>query len=270
MRLGLGSYACAWAIGVPDEPPARPMTAIGFLERAARLGVRVVQAADNLPLDRLSPEAFAAFERRAAELGIDVEVGTRGIGIEHLRAWVALAARIRSPILRLVVDAAAHKPSPDEVVETLRPLLPDLDRAGVTLAIENHDRFRSSALARIIERLGSDRVGVCLDAVNSFGSLEGPQAVLATLGPWVVSLHIKDFRIRRADHRMGFLIEGTPAGRGALDVPWLLHTLADLGRDPNAILELWTPPEPSVEETIEKEAAWTAESIAYLRTLIAA
>jgi len=268
VRLGLGSYACAWAIGVPDYPPPRPMTGIGFLECAARLGLRLVQAADNLPLDRLSPADIDTFERRAADLGIDVELGTRGIGIDHLRTCIRLAARIRSPILRVVVDTAAHKPSPDEVVETLARIVPDLERAGVTLAIENHDRFRAAVLARIIERLGSDRIGVCLDTVNSFGALEGPEAVLAALGPRTVNLHVKDFRIRRADHMMGFVIEGTPAGKGALDVPWLLRSLADLGRDPNAILELWPPPEPTVEETIAKETAWAAESIAYLRTLI--
>jgi sugar phosphate isomerase/epimerase len=67
---------------------------------------------------------------------------------------------------------------------------------------------------------------------------------------------------------MGFAIEGTPAGRGRLDVPWLLRTLKEAGRDPNAILELWTPPEPTVEKTVAREDAWAAESIAYLRTLI--
>ena len=56
-------------------------------------------------------------------------------------------------------------------------------------------------------------VGICLDTVNSFGSLEGPEVVIETLAPYTVNLHIKDFDIRRTDHNMGFTIFGTPAGR---------------------------------------------------------
>jgi sugar phosphate isomerase/epimerase len=143
-----------------------------------------------------------------------------------------------------------------------------LQRTEVVLAIENHDRFRAQDLLRILERLDSPYAGVCLDTVNSFGALEGPEAVVEALGPWVVNLHIKDFAILRAGHRMGFTIEGRPAGQGRLDVPWLLHRVRGLGRDPNAILELWTPPEGTLAETVAKEAAWAEESVRYLRGLI--
>jgi sugar phosphate isomerase/epimerase len=64
------------------------------------------------------------------------------------------------------------------------------------------------------------------------------------------------------------VIEGRPAGQGRLDVPWLLKRLKEAGRDPNAILELWTPEQDSLEATIAKEDAWARESIEYLRTLI--
>jgi sugar phosphate isomerase/epimerase len=138
----------------------------------------------------------------------------------------------------------------------------------VVLAIENHDRFKARELADILRRIDSDQVGVCLDTVNSFGALEGPEVVVETLGPWTVNLHIKDFDIFRASHLMGFTIEGRPAGQGQLDVPWLLDELKAMGRDHNAILELWTPPEATSQETVAKEATWARESIDYLRGII--
>jgi hypothetical protein len=49
-------------------------------------------------------------------------------------------------------------------------------------------------------------------------------------------------------------------------VPWLLEELGN--RDPNAILELWTPPEETLSATIAKEDAWAVASIEYLRKLI--
>jgi sugar phosphate isomerase/epimerase len=234
------------------------------------LGVYVVQFADNLPLARLSAEELEDLERRAAKLGISIEVGTRGIGHDHLRAYLRLAERLKSPILRIVVDTPGRQPSGDEVVQALRGIVPEFERAGVCLAIENHDRFRAKVLAGIIERLGSEWVGICLDTVNSFGALEGPGAVLEVLKPYVVNLHVKDFVVARASHMMGFAVEGRPAGQGQLNVPWLLDELRGLERDPNAILELWTPPEKSLPATIDKEAAWAGASIEYLRTLIPA
>jgi sugar phosphate isomerase/epimerase len=268
MQLGISSFAYTWAIGVPNHPPARPMTVHDLLARAVELGVSLVQYGDNAPLDRLPEAELLSLAGRARELCVRIEVGTRGIGDDNLRRYLALAQQLGSPILRVVVDTAQHHPDADEIVARLRAILPEFAAAGVVLAIENHDRFRATALARILERIGSLHAGVCLDTVNSFGALEGPAVVLDALGPWVVNLHVKEFVVRRASHNMGFTVEGAPAGQGMLDMPWLLGRLRDLGRDPNAILEQWTPPEPELAATIAKEDAWAVESIAYLRQLI--
>lgn len=79
---------------------------------------------------------------------------------------------------------------------------------------------------------------------------------------------MKDFQIFRPTHRKGFVVEGRPAGQGQLNVPWLLAELRAKGRDPNAILELWPPPEATVHESIAKENAWAVESVRYLRQFI--
>jgi hypothetical protein len=121
MRLGIGSYAFAWSIGVPGREPPRPMTALDLVDAAADLGVRVVQICDNLPLHILAEPELDRLAGRAAEHGIQVEVGTRGIGREHLRRYLRLAVRLRSPILRVVVDAADHRPALDEIVAMLHP-----------------------------------------------------------------------------------------------------------------------------------------------------
>jgi len=122
-------------------------------------------------------------------------------------------------------------------------------------------------LRETIDAAGSDRIGVCLDTANSFGAGEGIDTVLAALAPLAVNLHIKDFHIERVPWLMGFWVTGRPAGRGFLDVPALLAQLAPFGRCHTAILELWTPPEAQLADTIAKEAAWAAESLDFLRPL---
>jgi sugar phosphate isomerase/epimerase len=268
MKLGIGTYSYAWAIGVNGYPPTQPMSALDFLHRCAEQGVKLVQIADNLPLDKLTSIELDALLAEAQGLEIAIEVGTRGIMLDHLRTYLQIAQRCQSPILRVVVDTRDHHPQPDEIVTTLRSMMPEFEQAGVTLAVENHDRFKSQTLVDILTAVNSTHIGICLDTVNSFGALEGPEVVVDTLGPHVVNLHIKDFAIRRVDHNMGFIVEGKPAGSGMLNVPALLQRLKHFGRDFNAIFELWPAPEADIEATIRKEQAWVDASIRYLRTLI--
>lgn len=267
--LGLGSYGVGWAIGVAGyEPPAEPLDAFGLVRLAHELGLKLVQIADNLPLHTLSQADRDALYTEADRLGIAVEVGTRGIKPDHLGTYLAIAQAFNSPILRVVVDTADFHPTPEEVVALLRPRLPELAAAGITLAIENHDRFHAQTLADIITALDHPNVGICLDTVNSFGAMEGPAVVVAALGPHVVNLHIKEFVIRRVPHNMGFVVTGAPAGEGMLDVPWLLGELRGYGRSFNAIIETWLSPEEDMPATIARERAYVQASVRYLRGLI--
>src|SRR4051794_40193573 len=114
MRLGISSYTYVWAVGVPGYPPPQePLTAAGLLAKAAELGVRVVQIADNLPLDRLSGSEIAKLATMAREHGLQIEVGTCGIEPEHLRAYLKLADQLHSPVVRVVIDTDTRHPSPD-------------------------------------------------------------------------------------------------------------------------------------------------------------
>ncbi len=221
-----------------------------------------VQYADNLPLHELDAAELDALDRRARERGIAVQVGTRGIG-PWIHDYAAIAERLGSPFVRLVVDIGDDHPTPGEVTERLRAFEPHFRESGLRLAIENHDRFHADELLGVLDDLG-DWVAICLDTVNSLGCLEPPSAVVAALGPRAINLHLKDFTIRRHSHQMGFEVVGTPAGEGMLDIPWLLSAL-DPKRVDTAVLELWTPPAETLEQTIAREAEWVQRSIANLR-----
>ena len=268
MRLGIGSYAYAWAVGIPGHMPERPMSALNLLEKAKHLGVHVVQVCDNLPLDALSHSQLDEVEHCAHEFGISVELGVRGVALHMLQRNLELAIRFKSPILRVVIDTPQCQPHASEVANLLRPILKSFEQANVCLAIENHDRFTTREFAGIIAQLDSPCAGICLDTVNSFGALEGPEAVVTSLAPFAVSLHVKDFVIRRTSHNLGFVIEGCPAGRGRLNIPWILEQMRRSNRHPNAILEQWPAPEETLAATIAKEDAWARQSIEHLRTLI--
>jgi sugar phosphate isomerase/epimerase len=268
MRLGISSYTFVWAIGVPGYPqPVRPLTADDLLDKAIDLGLKVVQIADNLPLHRLSYGELDRLADRAAKQHIDVEVGTAGLVPDHLREYLSIAVRLHSPFLRVVIDSDDSQPSPYAAAQMLEEVLPDFRRAGVCLAIENHDRFPASILAGLLKRAG-DGVGICLDTANSLACGEDVHTVLRVLAPWVVNVHIKDFFIQRLPHKKGFIVEGRRAGCGVLNIAAVIEDLRMASRDPNLILELWPPPEPTIDESIAKEDAWARESIRYLRDFV--
>ena len=269
MRLGLSSYTYTWAVGVPGHPPPRPLSALDLVDRAAAAGLPCVQIADNLPLDRLTAAEAEALRAHAAERGVAIEVGARGLTLERLAAHVDLAVYYGSPILRFVIDGPGYEPTFDDVVGVIRESLPRLREAGVRLALENHDRLEAATFREIVRATDGDEVGICLDSVNSMGAGEGLAEVVEALAPLTINLHLKDFTIERVPHKMGFVVEGAPAGKGRLRIPWLLGEVSRHGRCQSAILELWTPPAESIEATIEREALWAEESLRFLKPLFA-
>jgi sugar phosphate isomerase/epimerase len=199
----------------------------------------------------------------ADENQITFEVGTRGIDPEHLMRYLEIAKRLKSIIVRSITQRID-----DEAALWIREVLPEYEKAGVSIALENHDEHGTRELANFLDSIGSPFVGVCLDTVNSFAALESPESVVKTLAPYTLNLHVKDFEVVRFGHELGFSIVGRPAGYGRLDIVWVAGYLKERGRDPNAILELWTPFTESLEKTIQLEEEWAQKSIDYLNTVI--
>jgi sugar phosphate isomerase/epimerase len=228
----------------------------------------VVQFCDNLSLATLPAEELDAVERQVKERELVLEIGMRGMDPPHVLRHLDLVKRFKGDFVRMVMDTPGNEPTPEEAAARLLPFADPFRAAGIRLAIENHDRFPVRVLAQLVESLGSDWVGICLDTVNSLGVPEGPETVVQTLAQYTLSLHVKDFMIRRVPSQMGFVVEGCPAGEGRLNVPWLLRQLGGSESRVNAILELWTPPADSLAETIQREAAWVETSVRNLRTWI--
>jgi len=279
-RVGLSSYAFTWACGISGYPlPPQPLTASNLVEKAAKLGVDVVQIADNIPLSRLSENDLKSLRALSDEKNVGLEVGTRGTMPEHLIQQINIAEFLGSSILRTLITDNDHNLGDKGSLEIetrslekaecqIREVLPRLEAAGIILAIENYEQYTCRSLQRLVEKLGSDYVGICLDPVNSFGIAEDQRRITETLATRAVNLHIKDFRITRLPHRMGFLLEGTPAGEGILDIASLLEALPAKEAPISAIIELWTPYLGDIEETIRIEMEWAERSVAHLKLLL--
>ncbi len=266
MKPGISSYTYTWAIGVPGKEPKKPMTIFQLIEKAAELKVQIVQVADNLPLDQFSKTELQKIRNHADDLGIQIEVGSKKMTLNNLETYLQIAAFFESPILRFVIDGEGFHPALKEIHSIIKNAVSLLEANKIILAIENHDRFKAAEFVEMVEKAGSDYVAICLDSVNSMGAGEGLETVIGKLAPFTVNLHVKEFSVKRVFHKMGFVIEGCPLGEGMLPV---LEIIQKVPKNCNsAILEQWTPPEDTLEKTIEKEARWAEQGIKYLKSVL--
>ena len=266
MKPGISSYTYTWAIGVPGKEPAYPMSVFLLIEKAAEFGVPVVQIADNLPLDQFSEIELLKIRNYAEDLKVEIEVGSRGMTPENLERYIEIAQFFNSPILRFVIDGPGFEPDLAEIHSILKVAVPKLEEANIILAIENHDRLLANEFVKIINTSNSEYVAICLDSVNSMGAGEGLETVIEKLAPLTVNLHVKEFKVERVSHKMGFVVEGCPLGEGMLPLKTMLKKVS--AKCKSAILEQWTPPEESIEKTIVKEARWAEQSISYLKSVL--
>jgi sugar phosphate isomerase/epimerase len=268
MRLGVSSFTFPWAIGGIDNDYPISMTAFELLEKANSLGAEVLQIADNLPIGHLSNEELGQLRTMADSFGIALEVGTRGISTANLARFLEIAAILGSPILRIVIDTKEHEPTMAEINSLLAPFADQFRNLSIKLAIENHDRLTCAQFNEIIDRLGGDWVGICLDTVNSLGAVEAPNTVIPALAPRAINVHMKDFEIVRSNGQMGFTVQGTALGQGRLDVQGVIAAVGGSSSDITSVIELWTPRQSSYEETVALEKSWAAQSVKFLRASI--
>jgi sugar phosphate isomerase/epimerase len=277
MKLGINTYTFMWSIGFqganpayPDKAarPQFPLTALGLLEKARSLGVKLVQTGPNLPLDRLPEAELDTFIKTAKDWEIQLELGTRGLDTAHLVRQAALARRMGASLIRTLPEInGSYVTDARLILPAVRAILPMLEGEGLQLAIEN-GRIPAGELRGVLDDIGSPYAGVVLDMVNSLAVPEGWKEVTRQLAPHTMCVHYKDFTIRRAWHMMGFICEGTPSGKGLIELEWLLKAMNASPYNYNIIIELWPPEQDNLEDTIALEQQWASESVLFLRKYI--
>ncbi len=268
MLLGTGSYTHPWAVELKKHSDQQTAIALTILQYAAEENIHFVQFGDNILLHLFSPAELLAIKQNAKEMGIHVQVGTKGLTIENILKYMDIAAVMNSEFIRIIIDDGTYQPQKEQVIKIINDILSLLKEKNIRLAIENHDRFAAELLEEIILSTDKDHIGICLDTANSFGCGESIRETVSKLAPYTINLHLKDIRIKRLDHKMGFVVEGAIAGEGMLDMVWIIDQLKPYNKCKTAILECWSNPELSDEATLANERRIAKKSIEYLKKII--
>ncbi|WP_417270385.1 sugar phosphate isomerase/epimerase family protein [Celeribacter sp.] len=269
MKLGLGSYAYRWSIGIKDQVPTTPLTAFDLLDRAEALGLDVVQYADNMPLDRYSEADHHRLYETAQDKGLTLELGTQCFDADEVDRYLDIGQRLGAKIMRVALDEADSHVPVGTLAEQLRPRVDKARAKGMKIAIENHFNYPSPRMVDLLDAVNDDHLGVCLDVANSICAGEWPHETIAMLAPYTINLHLKDYEITPDPYGVGFRIHGVPLGQGRAPIAWTLDQLAHCPADMSVILEHWLMlDEGGLDAAIAKEQPWIDTTVAAAKTFV--
>jgi len=248
VRLGIDTFSLRW----------QGWDAFQFLEYAAGLGLDNVHFSERGNLASLDEDYLRALKRRADEAGVTIELGMMsfdkharlfdpalGTGEQQLIAMARAASVVGSPIVRCLLGSAEDRAGPvplaehfAECVRTLRAAAPMARDLGVKFAVENHGGVDLLAreLRALIDEVGPDVVGACLDTGNPVYGGEDPVFSAEILGPYVLSTHVRDSRVWATED--GAMVQWAPAGQGHVDLGRILAILAAQAPDAPVDLEI--------------------------------
>lgn len=195
MRIGLACAAFPGAEATPERT----------LELARSAGFGAVQFLTPHAISpTLDVSALRAARDEGTALGLDVEIGVSHFRLagdraapdveRRLDACVAAGWREISAFTKLNRFDASEpmERQLDRLVRALDRLAPSLREVGAHVNIETHEDVTSFEVLRVVERVGSDVVGITLDVANLAVSAEDPVAAAQRLAPHVRQTHLGD------------------------------------------------------------------------------
>jgi sugar phosphate isomerase/epimerase len=112
-----------------------------------------------------------------------------------------------------------------EILAGLRQATVIAERAGINLAMENHQDLASEELLWLCESIESQRLGITLDTGNTLATAEEPVDFARRVAPYVKNIHLKDYQVSMSNE--GYRLVRCPLGQGVVDFPTLFEILSE-------------------------------------------
>jgi sugar phosphate isomerase/epimerase len=145
--------------------------------------------------------------------------------------------------------------------------VPTIEKFGIPIAIENHTETYADEILWLVDSVNHPLVGVCVDTVNSFGVLEGPEVAVQKLAPYAICNHVCDHKLSRDQY--GARFHGVAIGEGDIDVLKVLNLIRKVSPTDKITFEIeWDIENDTLEVAKEKQLDACKRSIKYLREVL--
>lgn len=203
-----------------------------LLDYAAGLKLDAVFLQDSLDPERDSPAHWRQVKTWASERGLHLETGVGAVlpgspdAVERSRKsllhGVEMAKAMGSPIVRCLHASDREHLPPGAIaqhietsIKLFRSVRAQAMDAGVKFAIENHKDLQAWEMRQVIEGAGKEFVGSYLDTGNPVFVCEDPMTTLEELGPYALTVHLRDSAIYETTE--GAAVQWVPLGEGTVD-----------------------------------------------------
>ncbi|MFN3652311.1 MAG: sugar phosphate isomerase/epimerase family protein [Armatimonadota bacterium] len=224
------TYACGLAWAETPRANCRPLTAREVIDRAAEDRLSWVELPPRLLGDTSAP-ALHALRGYAEERGIRFVVAGGCVPDGDLLTELRIAAELGAPTLRCMLsrvlcgDRRAVEGGWSAYMERcardLGRVLPEAERLGIAIAVENHQDADSADLLALCQLFESEYLGVTLDTGNPLSVMEEPLEFARRLAPYLRHAHLKDYRIHHAPN--GYRLVRCAMGEGVIPFPALFE-----------------------------------------------
>ena len=234
---------------------------IQYLDYAASQKLDTVQLSSLDDYESLDPAHLAKVKDHAERVGIAIDAGIgcicdvsksweakEGNPTAYLRKGLGVAKAVGAHAMRCNMGSRADRSNLERCMEAtvkaLRSVRSEALDSSVRIAVENHaGDMQAREVKALIEEAGKDFVGSCLDSGNPVWTIEDPLLTLETVGPYVVTTHIRDSAV--FEHPRGAATQWVALGDGSVDLRRLVELYQKLCPKASMQLEIITgiPPE---------------------------
>jgi len=197
--------------------------------------IKLTWAMISLPPAVLDDEAAVrAIKAHADSLGIKLQLAhgsvcpsSRSFNAQLGTLEVQLTRALRASrifgasCMRCILGGDPERPEIDKHIDNMiaavRGLRSRIVDSGVKLAVENHGGdLQSREMKMMVEAVGTDIMGVCLDSGNPVWMLEDPHMTLEMLVPYALTSHVRDSVVWLAPE--GINVRWVNMGEGNVDI----------------------------------------------------
>lgn len=281
MKVGVDSYSYHRLYGeiYPNQvDPGRRWEFEQCIDEAVRIGADGISLEtcfmprfDTNYLCRLKDKLDAAGLDRMVAWGHPdgLEGGKNRAAAKDMERHLETSKAVGGTVMRIVGSSLMfrdepHGPQIERIAEILKETVKRAEDAGIRLAIENHVDFTADEILEILQRVGSEYLGVNFDSGNCLRVFEDPVEAARKLAKHTYSTHIKDIQPCHGSPRHWTFWASAPAGSGIIDMPGVVRALVDGGYRGMLCVEIDFLKDKQADETKGVESA-----VNYLKGLVA-
>jgi 3-oxoisoapionate decarboxylase len=178
--------------------------------------------------------------------GFNAKVGTPE---EQIARGLKISRVFGAPAMRAVVGGAKERPEIEKhmasTARLLKGMRSQIRDSGVKVAIENHGGdFQARELKTLVEDVGSDILGVCIDSGNPLWMMEDPHLTLELVGPYAIDSHVRDTAVWRVPE--GVAVRWVNMGDGNVDIDGWIRKLLRMRPGLQVMIENIVSAEPRI------------------------